>query len=167
MGQRRSILICRHHCLALLKFYRYALSVYRLGVILVGHVRHCDPHICVAHRVGAMVERVPAAGNDCTWHQYQVFRFIFATGACFAGVAGMMLGSCGTAGNGRTAFDTVFGGDYHWRHRVSAWGLCRGDYCWACGYWGASFCHQCCVWLLIRQRPMGLGRQWHQCWSTS
>ena len=70
--------------------------VYRLGVIMVGLVCAIAIHIFVSRtRIGAMVragadnpEMTAALGINIKI----LFRFIFATGACFAGVAGMMLG---------------------------------------------------------------------------
>ena len=70
--------------------------VYRLGVILVGLACAIAIHTFVSRtRIGAMVragannpEMTAALGINIKI----LFRFIFATGACFAGVAGMMLG---------------------------------------------------------------------------
>ena len=70
--------------------------VYRLGVILVGLACAVAIHMFVSRtRIGAMVragannpEMTAALGINIKI----LFRLIFATGACFAGVAGMMLG---------------------------------------------------------------------------
>ncbi len=70
--------------------------VYRLGVILVGLACAIAIHMFVSRtRIGAMVragannpEMTAALGINIKI----LFRFIFAAGACFAGVAGMMLG---------------------------------------------------------------------------
>ena len=70
--------------------------VYRLGVILVGLACAIAIHTFVSRtRIGAMVragannpEMTAALGINIKI----LFRFIFAAGACFAGVAGMMLG---------------------------------------------------------------------------
>ena len=70
--------------------------VYRLGVILVGLACAVAIHMFVSRtRIGAMVragannpEMTAALGVNIKI----LFRLIFATGACFAGVAGMMLG---------------------------------------------------------------------------
>ena len=70
--------------------------VYRLGVILVGLACAIAIHMFVSRtRIGAMVragannpEMTAALGINIKI----LFRLIFATGACFAGVAGMMLG---------------------------------------------------------------------------
>jgi len=70
--------------------------VYRLGVILVGLACAIGIHMFVSRtRIGAMVragannpEMTAALGINIKI----LFRFIFAAGACFAGVAGMMLG---------------------------------------------------------------------------
>ena len=70
--------------------------VYRLGVILVGLACAVAIHMFVSRtRIGAMVragannpEMTAALGINIK----VLFRLIFATGACFAGVAGMMLG---------------------------------------------------------------------------
>ena len=70
--------------------------VYRLGVIMVGLACAIAIHIFVSRtRIGAMVragadnpEMTAALGINIKI----LFRFIFATGACFAGFAGMMLG---------------------------------------------------------------------------
>ena len=70
--------------------------VYRLGVILVGLACAFAIHMFVSRtRIGAMVragannpEMTAALGINIKI----LFRLIFATGACFAGVAGMMLG---------------------------------------------------------------------------
>ena len=70
--------------------------VYRLGVILVGVACAVAIHMFVSRtRIGAMVragannpEMTAALGINIKI----LFRLIFATGACFAGVAGMMLG---------------------------------------------------------------------------
>ena len=70
--------------------------VYRLGVILVGLACAIAIHTFVSRtRIGAMVragannpEMTAALGINIKI----LFRLIFATGACFAGVAGMMLG---------------------------------------------------------------------------
>ena len=70
--------------------------VYRLGVILVGLACAVAIHTFVSRtRIGAMVragannpEMTAALGINIKI----LFRLIFATGACFAGVAGMMLG---------------------------------------------------------------------------
>ena len=70
--------------------------VYRLGVIMVGLACAIAIHIFVSRtRIGAMVragadnpEMTAALGINIKI----LFRVIFATGACFAGVAGMMLG---------------------------------------------------------------------------
>ncbi|MGA0952299.1 MAG: branched-chain amino acid ABC transporter permease [Candidatus Puniceispirillaceae bacterium] len=70
--------------------------VYRLGVILVGLACAIAIHMFVSRtRIGAMVragannpEMTAALGINIKI----LFRSIFATGACFAGVAGMMLG---------------------------------------------------------------------------
>ena len=70
--------------------------VYRLGVILVGLACAVAIHMSVSRtRIGAMVragannpEMTAALGINIKI----LFRLIFATGACFAGVAGMMLG---------------------------------------------------------------------------
>ena len=70
--------------------------VYRLGVILVGLTCAIAIHMFVSRtRIGAMVragannpEMTAALGINIKI----LFRLIFATGACFAGVAGMMLG---------------------------------------------------------------------------
>ena len=70
--------------------------VYRLGVILVGLACAVAIHMFVSRtRIGAMVragannpEMTAALGVNIK----TLFRLIFATGACFAGVAGMMLG---------------------------------------------------------------------------
>ena len=70
--------------------------VYRLGVILVGLACAIGIHMSVSRtRIGAMVragannpEMTAALGINIKI----LFRFIFAAGACFAGVAGMMLG---------------------------------------------------------------------------
>ena len=70
--------------------------VYRLGVILVGLACAIAIHIFVSRtRIGAMV-RAGANNPEMTAalgiNIMILFRFIFAAGACFAGVAGMMLG---------------------------------------------------------------------------
>ena len=70
--------------------------VYRLGVILVGLACAVAIHMFVSRtRIGAMVragannpEMTAALGINIKI----LFRLIFATGGCFAGVAGMMLG---------------------------------------------------------------------------
>ena len=70
--------------------------VYRLGVILVGLACAVAIHVFVSRtRIGAMVragannpEMTAALGINIKI----LVRLIFATGACFAGVAGMMLG---------------------------------------------------------------------------
>ena len=70
--------------------------VYRLGVILVGLACAVAIHMFVSRtRIGAMVragannpEMTAALGVNIK----TLFRLIFAIGACFAGVAGMMLG---------------------------------------------------------------------------
>ncbi len=70
--------------------------IYRLWVILVGLACAIGIHIFVSRtRIGAMVragannpEMTAALGINIKI----LFRFIFAVGACFAGVAGMMLG---------------------------------------------------------------------------
>ena len=70
--------------------------VYRIGVILVGLACAVAIHMFVSRtRIGAMVragannpEMTAALGINIKI----LFRLIFATGACFAGVAGMMLG---------------------------------------------------------------------------
>jgi branched-chain amino acid transport system permease protein len=70
--------------------------IYRLWVILVGLACAIGIHIFVSRtRIGAMVragannpEMTAALGINIKI----LFRFIFAFGACFAGVAGMMLG---------------------------------------------------------------------------
>ena len=70
--------------------------VYRLGVILVGLACAVAIHMFVSRtRIGAMVragannpEMTAALGINIKF----LFRLIFASGACFAGVAGMMLG---------------------------------------------------------------------------
>ena len=70
--------------------------VYRLGVILVGLACAIAIHMFVSRtRIGAMVragannpEMTAALGINIKI----LFRFIFAAGACFAGIAGMMLG---------------------------------------------------------------------------
>ena len=69
---------------------------YRLGVIIVGLLCAVGIHFLVSRtRMGAMVragannpEMTAALGINIKI----LFRFIFATGACLAGVAGMMLG---------------------------------------------------------------------------
>ena len=69
---------------------------YRLGVIIVGLLCAVGIHLLVSRtRIGAMVragannpEMTAALGINIK----TLFRFIFATGACLAGVAGMMLG---------------------------------------------------------------------------
>ena len=69
---------------------------YRLGVIIVGLLCAVGIHLLVSRtRIGAMVragannpEMTAALGINIKI----LFRFIFATGACLAGVAGMMLG---------------------------------------------------------------------------
>ena len=70
--------------------------VYRLGVILVGLACAIAIHTFVSRtRIGAMV-RAGANNPEMTAalgiNVKILFRFIFAAGACFAGVAGMMLG---------------------------------------------------------------------------
>ena len=62
MGQRRSILICHHHYLVLLKSLPGTpYPVYRLGVIMVGLACAIAIHIFVSRtRIGAMVR----AGAD-------------------------------------------------------------------------------------------------------
>ena len=70
--------------------------VYRLGVILVGLACAVAIHMFVSRtRIGAMVRA--GANNPKMTAALGInikilFRLIFATGACFAGVAGMMLG---------------------------------------------------------------------------
>ena len=69
---------------------------YRLGVIIVGLLCAVGIHLLVSRtRIGAMVragannpEMTAALGINIK----TLFRLIFATGACLAGVAGMMLG---------------------------------------------------------------------------
>ena len=70
--------------------------VYRLGVILVGLACAVAIHMFVSRtRIGAMV-RAEANNPEMTAalgiNIKILFRLIFASGACFAGVAGMMLG---------------------------------------------------------------------------
>ena len=69
---------------------------YRLGVIIVGLLCAVGIHLLVSRtRIGAMV-RAGANNPEMTAalgiNIITLFRFIFATGACLAGVAGMMLG---------------------------------------------------------------------------
>ena len=69
---------------------------YRLAVILVGLVLALAIHLFVSRtRVGAMVRagaNNPAMTAALGINIKILFRLIFATGACFAGVAGMLLG---------------------------------------------------------------------------
>ena len=69
---------------------------YRLAVILVGLVLALAIHLFVSRtRVGAMVRagaNNPAMTAALGINTKILFRLIFATGACFAGVAGMLLG---------------------------------------------------------------------------
>jgi len=118
---------------------------YRLGVIAVGLMCALAIHLFVSKtRIGAMVragannpEMTAALGINIKI----LFRLIFATGACLAGVAGMMLGPLTSvqSGHGRTFADIVFGGDYHWRYRVGSRRLYRRDHRWACRYAWAGF----------------------------
>jgi branched-chain amino acid transport system permease protein len=70
--------------------------VYRLGVIMAGLACALAIHLLVVHtRIGAMVragannpEMTAALGINIKI----LFRFIFAVGACLAGIAGMLLG---------------------------------------------------------------------------
>jgi len=70
--------------------------VYRLGVIVAGLACALAIHLLVVHtRIGAMVragannpEMTAALGINIKI----LFRFIFAVGACLAGIAGMLLG---------------------------------------------------------------------------
>ena len=71
--------------------------VYRLGVILVGLACAVAIHMFVSRtRIGAIMVRAGANNPEMTAalgiNIKILFRLIFATGACFAGVAGMMLG---------------------------------------------------------------------------
>jgi len=70
--------------------------VYRLGVILVGLACAIAIHMFVSRtRIGAMVRagaNNPAMTAALGINIKLLLRFIFAAGACFAGVAGMMLG---------------------------------------------------------------------------
>ena len=69
---------------------------YRLAVILAGLVLALAIHLFVSRtRVGAMVRagaNNPAMTAALGINTKILFRLIFATGACFAGVAGMLLG---------------------------------------------------------------------------
>ncbi len=133
--------------------------MFRVIVIMVGLACALGIHFLVSHtKMGAMVRA--GANNEAMTAALGINirilrRVLFAAGACFAGIAGMMLGPL-------TAVEPGMGEPLLIRrYRVGARGVCCCGACWPCRYNGACSSALCVAQLYRtgsgRRRWSGIG----------